>query len=75
MPVPLQTNASLLRSTHVRTERTARARHLPAARGTRATPTPDPRADLLRLAGEVARTNSRRLLIEYLRLRRVAARA
>ena len=47
----------------------------PPPAGRAATPTIDPRADLLRLAAEVTRTRSRRLLIDYLRLRRVAARA
>ena len=33
-------------------------------------PTPDPRADLLRLANELSKSRSARLLVEYLRLRR-----
>ena len=32
--------------------------------------TPDPRADLLRLANELTKSRSARLLVEYLRLRR-----
>jgi|GEM_PF-5314994 len=31
---------------------------------------PDPRADLLRLANELTKSRSARLLVEYLRLRR-----
>lgn len=43
----------------------------------RAAPEPaaDPRAELLRLAGELTRHRSGRLLAEYLRLRRAAMRA
>lgn len=35
--------------------------------------TPDPRAKLLQLAGELMRSHNRRLVIEYLRLRRAIA--
>ncbi len=34
---------------------------------------PDPRAKLLQLAGELMRSHNRRLVIEYLRLRRAIA--
>ena len=34
---------------------------------------PDPRVRLLQLAGELARSHNRRLVIEYLRLRRSVA--
>lgn len=33
-------------------------------------PTTDPRADLLKLANELSKSRSARLLVEYLRLRR-----
>ena len=35
--------------------------------------TPDPRVKLLQLAGELMRSHNRRLVIEYLRLRRAIA--
>ena len=35
--------------------------------------TPDPRARLLQLAAELMRSNNRRLIVEYLRLRRAMA--
>jgi len=35
--------------------------------------TPDPRVRLLQLAGELMRSHNRRLVVEYLRLRRTVA--